>query len=129
MAAGGETGRSRRRKAISVQTTLRNVLQIGRRNSRGAGRPRTRPSTAPGDAWVDNVAVDAFNIYCRTKSGSFANPWRSLATRLDPFIQFVAGHPGPDLVVAEWGSSEDPNNPGRKAQWIADAQTMFKQPA
>ena len=32
-------------------------------------------------------------------------------------------------MVAEWGSSEDPNNPGRNSQWIADAQTMFKQPA
>ena len=41
---------------------------------------------------------------------------------LDPFMQFVAGHPGPDLVVAEWGSPEDPANPQRKAQWIADAQ-------
>jgi hypothetical protein len=52
-----------------------------------------------------------------------------LATLLDPFMTFVAGHPGPDLVLAEWGSAEDPANAQRKAQWIADAQAMFKQPA
>jgi hypothetical protein len=87
------------------------------------------PKYYPGDAWVDNIGVDAFNMYCKRKNGTFANPWRSLATLLDPFMQFVAGHPGPDLVVAEWGSVEDPSNPTRKAQWIADAQAMFKQPA
>jgi hypothetical protein len=68
-------------------------------------------------------------MYCRTKSGGFANPWRSLATILAPFMQFAAAHPGPDLVLAEWGSAEDPNQAGRKAQWIADAQQMFKDPA
>ena len=33
------------------------------------------------------------------------------------------------LYLAEWGSTEDPNQPGRKAQWIADAQALFKQPS
>ena len=87
------------------------------------------PKYYPGDQWVDDIAVDAYNMYCRTKSGGFANPWRSLATILAPFMQFASAHPGPDLVVAEWGSAEDPNQAGRKAQWIADAQQMFKAPA
>jgi hypothetical protein len=87
------------------------------------------PKYYPGDAWIDVIAIDAYNMYCRKKDGSFANPWRSLAQLLVPFMQFVAGHPDPDLVVAEWGSPEDPANPQRKAQWIADAQQMFKQSA
>jgi hypothetical protein len=87
------------------------------------------PKFYPGDAWIDAIAIDAYNMYCRTKNGSFANPWRSLATLLAPFMTFVASHPDPDLVLAEWGSPEDPSNATRKAQWIADAQAMFKQPA
>lgn len=87
------------------------------------------PKYYPGDAWTEVIALDAYNMYCRTKSGSFANPWRSLATLLDPFMQFVASHPGPELVLAEWGSSEDPSNANRKAQWINEAQALFKEPA
>jgi hypothetical protein len=87
------------------------------------------PKYYPGDAWIDVIAVDAYNMYCRKKDGSFANPWRSLATLLDPFMQFVAGHPDPNLVLAEWGSAEDPADGQRKAQWINDARALFKQPA
>jgi beta-mannanase len=87
------------------------------------------PKYYPGDAWVDVIAVDAYNLYCKRKDGQYAKPWRSLATVLDPFMQYVAQHPGIPLAVAEWGSSEDPSQPGRKAQWITDAQQVFKQPA
>ena len=90
--------------------------------------PRYAPNYYPGDNWVDDIALDVYNIYCQRKDGSFANPWRSLATLLGPFMTFVASHPGPHLVVAEWGTVEDPANPTRKAQWIADAQQLFKQP-
>jgi len=86
------------------------------------------PKYYPGDDWIDVIAVDAYNMYCRSKSGTFPNPWRSLSTVLAPFMTFVAGHPGPELVLAEWGTPEDPSNASRKAQWIADAQAMFKQP-
>jgi len=90
--------------------------------------PKYAPKFYPGDAWIDVIAIDAYNMYCRKKNGGFANPWRSLATLLQPFMDFVATHPGPDLVVAEWGTPEDPANPQRKAQWITDARQMFKQP-
>ena len=87
------------------------------------------PKYYPGDAWVDVIAIDAYNMYCRTKSGTFANPWKSLATLLTPFMQFAATHPGPALAVAEFGSPEDPANAQRKAQWINEARALFKQPA
>lgn len=87
------------------------------------------PKYYPGDAWIDAIAIDVYNMYCRKKDGTFAYPWRSLESLLGPFMTFVATHPGPDLVVAEWGSAEDPSNPNRKAQWITDARGLFKQPA
>jgi len=95
----------------------------------GSGKPaRYAPNYYPGDAWVDVLAIDAYNMYCRTKSGAWANPWRSLATILTPFMNFAAQHPGKPLVMAEFGTAEDPANPRAKAGWIADAQQMFKQP-
>jgi hypothetical protein len=87
------------------------------------------PQYYPGDAWVDVIAIDAYNMYCRAKNGTFPNPWRSLATVLAPFMTFAAQHPGPDLVMAEWGTPEDPANANRKAQWITDARALLKQPA
>jgi hypothetical protein len=48
------------------------------------------PKYYPGDDWIDVIAIDAYNMYCRKLNGSFANPWRSLATLLAPFMQFVA---------------------------------------
>lgn len=87
------------------------------------------PKYYPGDQWTEIIAVDAYNMYCRKKNGSFANPWRSLAQLLDPFMAFVAQHPGIPLVLAEWGTPEDPANASRKAQWINAAREMFKQPA
>ena len=87
------------------------------------------PKYYPGDAWVDDIAIDAYNMYCRKKNGSFANPWRSLGRRCSPRSCSSSRSPGPDLVLAEWGSPEDPAMPTGKAQWITDAQEMFKQPA
>lgn len=86
------------------------------------------PSYYPGDAWVDVIAIDAYNMYCQTKSGSWANPWRSLAQILAPFMAFANQHPGPALVVAEFGSAEDPADPSAKANWINDAGQLFKSP-
>jgi hypothetical protein len=91
--------------------------------------PKYAPAYYPGDQWVDVIALDAYNMYCRTQKGTFAYPWRSLETLIAPFMTFVAQHPGPDLVMAEWGSAEDPANGQRKAQWITDARAMFKKPA
>jgi hypothetical protein len=95
----------------------------------GSGKPaRYAPNYYPGDAYVDVIAIDAYNIYCKTKSGGWSNPWRSLETIIAPFMAFAAQHPGPTLVVAEFGSSEDPADPNAKAGWITAAEQLFKQP-
>jgi len=95
----------------------------------GLGKPaQYAPNYYPGDAWVDVIAIDAYNIYCQTKTGTWANPWRSLETILAPFMAFAANHPGIPLVVAEFGTSEDPALPNAKANWITAAGELFKQP-
>lgn len=91
--------------------------------------PQYAPSFYPGDAWVDHIAIDAYNMYCRLKDGRFYRPWRSLQQVLEPFMQFAAQHPTPSLIVAEFGTPEDPAQPQRKAQWLDEANLLFQQPA
>ena len=81
----------------------------------------------PGDAWVDGLAIDVYNWFtCRP---GVVNAWTSLQNLIEPFRQFGAAHPDKHLWLAEWGSVEDPAVPGRKAQWVRDAQALFKLPA
>ncbi len=71
----------------------------------------------PGDDAVDWIGEDAYNWFgCREgKSTS----WRSPAELIAPFASWAAGH-GKPLMLAEWGSAEDPAQPQRKAQWLRD---------
>lgn len=79
----------------------------------------------PGDDVVDVIAADAYNFYtCRGKS----EQWRSLETAITPMRNFGRAHPDKPLLLAEWGSVEDPANPNRKAQWFRDARALFKKP-
>jgi beta-mannanase len=92
------------------------------------GTTRYAPDYYPGDDVVDAIAVDAYNMYCQTKTGKWANPWRSLGQILAPFMTFAGQHPGKPLVVAEFGSPENPADATAKANWITDAENLFKQP-
>jgi hypothetical protein len=88
---------------------------------------RFGPKWYPGDNYVDAMAVDAYNWYnCRSGVNT---PWKSLESLIEDFRNFGAQHPNKILYLAEWASTEDPNQQGRKAQWIADAQALFKQPS
>lgn len=79
----------------------------------------------PGDAYVDHIAADAYNWFnCRNKQGT----WQSMAHILDGQRKFGTLHPSKGLMVMEWGVVEDPNKPGRKAQWIRDMTAMFQKP-
>jgi Glycosyl hydrolase family 26 len=82
------------------------------------------PKWYPGDAYVDAMGIDAYNWYtCRT---GIDNPWKSLEQIIKPFRDFGALHPDKELWLTEWASTEDTANPGRKAQFYADAQALFK---
>jgi plastocyanin len=77
----------------------------------------------PGDDVVDVVGADGYNWFaCPNRPGS---PWKAFAGVFTAFHTFGAAHAKP-MVIAEWGSNEDPNRPGRKAQWIAEAATQIK---
>ena len=80
----------------------------------------------PGDAYVDAIGTDAYNWYtCRT---GVKTAWMSLQQLIEGMRQFSLLHPGPELWVTEFASVEDPALPGRRAQWIADAEALFQQP-
>lgn len=80
----------------------------------------------PGDAYVDNIASDAYNWYnCRP---GINNQWRSLSWIAGWMRDFGAAHPDKGLFLTEFASHEDTSTPGRKASWINDVQQLFKQP-
>lgn len=77
----------------------------------------------PGDAYVDALGADAYTAYtCDNPQGQ----WHSLAYQISGFVTFGAQHPTKPMWLPEFGVVEDPNTPGRKAQWISDAEQLFK---
>ncbi|MCX6467510.1 MAG: hypothetical protein NTW05_28595 [Pseudonocardiales bacterium] len=80
----------------------------------------------PGDEWVDAIAGDAYNWFtCRP---GIVNAWKPLRDIIDPQRRFWLEHRSEELWLAEYGTVEDPADPGRKARWFADAQALFRTP-
>ena len=80
----------------------------------------------PGDAYVDYIAADGYNWYrCREDDGK----WRDLADVIEAHRQFGLKHPDKGLMLWEFGSAEDKQQPGRKADWFRDATALFQLPA
>jgi hypothetical protein len=80
----------------------------------------------PGDSYVDHIGADAYNWHtCRP---GITNAWKSLQQIIDPLRRFGLAHPAKGLMLPEWASAEDPNQPGRKAAWIDEARALFKKP-
>jgi hypothetical protein len=80
----------------------------------------------PGDEYVDALGADGYNFFgC---SPGLNGNWREFAEIFDPVRQFGLQHPSKPIIVAEWGSVEDPGSPGRKAQWITGARTTLQSP-
>ena len=87
---------------------------------------RYAPKWYPGDAWVDAMAIDAYNWHvCRPGQD---NAWKTLAQIIEPFREYGALHPTKPLWLAEWASWEDPAVQNRKAHWIDEASVLFAQP-
>lgn len=76
----------------------------------------------PGNAWTDAVGFDGYNWYgCVNPNG----PWVRPAYVFGAAYTFTTSV-GKPMVIAEWGTGEDPAVPGRKAQWIDDLAATIK---
>jgi putative cell wall-binding protein len=76
-----------------------------------SGRPE---AFYPGDEWVDWIGADPYNFFTRDKK------WQSFSAVAGAFHTWGAARHKP-LVLAEWGTEEDPAVPGRKAAWFTEA--------
>jgi hypothetical protein len=81
----------------------------------------TAPQFYPGDAYVDWIASDGYNWY----PGRSGGKWKSFGDIFSAFYAWAAPH-GKPLMIAETGAQEDPADPGRKAQWLADAAAWLQ---
>ncbi|WP_315095853.1 hypothetical protein [uncultured Cellulomonas sp.] len=77
----------------------------------------------PGDDVVDRVGLNAYNWFgC---SAHKVTDWRSLARVTADFRAWAQAR-GKTPLLAEFGTVEDPAQPTRKAQWLTDAFTLFR---
>ena len=81
-----------------------------------AGRGNGVEPYYPGPALVDWVAADGYNFYTCANHRN----WRSFDQIFAPFLAWGA-RAGKPLMIAEFGSLQDPARPQRQAQWLADA--------
>ena len=88
----------------------------------GTGSGPTADALYPGDDVVDRVGLDVYNWFGCSPGASAG--WSSVATQATPFRRFGQAH-GKPLVIAEWGSVEDPVDPSRKAAWLTDAMATW----
>jgi hypothetical protein len=80
----------------------------------------------PGDSYVDAIGADAYNWFsCRPSAPN--TPWMSVEQLIAGMKAFSLLHTSQELWVTEFASVEDPGTPGRRAQWISDAETLFQQ--
>lgn len=92
----------------------------------GAQDRRDAAKWYPGDDYVDAMGADAYNWFnCRE---GIDTAWWTLERIIKPFRDFGAAHPGKELWLTEWASADDPLNPGRKGEWLGQAQALFKRP-
>jgi plastocyanin len=76
----------------------------------------------PGDDVVDVVAADGYNWFgCEHHPG----PWREFDQIFQRFYEFGVDH-GKPMVVAEYGTGEDDEVEGKKAQWFTNAGEILK---
>lgn len=76
----------------------------------------------PGDDVVDWLGLDAYNWYGCMDNGQ--DTWRPMTQIAQTFRDFGAAHRKP-LMLAEWGSVEDPADPNRKAAWLHESMSAL----
>ncbi len=71
----------------------------------------------PGDRYVDWIGTDAYN-FGGCKAG--VSGWRSLSAAAGAFYQWASAR-GKPLLLAEFGSAPDRDDPDRQADWLQQA--------
>lgn len=74
----------------------------------------------PGDDWVDDVGPDGFNWYGCGPSSDDVPTWRRLRDVMQGGLEFARRH-SKHVVLPEFGTTVDPQDPTRKPAWIRDA--------
>ncbi|MBB2923355.1 PKD domain-containing protein [Cellulomonas cellasea] len=82
----------------------------------------TADALYPGDDVVDQIALDAYNWFGCAANGQTV--WSSMSRTASAFRAFGQAH-GKELIIAEWGSVEDPAVPGRKAAWLRESMATL----
>jgi hypothetical protein len=76
----------------------------------------------PGDEYVDYLGADGYNWYlCEGRD----DPWTEFDWIFQQFYDYGVAH-GKEMVVAEYGTGEDPADPDRKANWFINATATLK---
>ncbi|WP_416973427.1 glycoside hydrolase family 26 protein [Streptomyces sp. 4F14] len=78
----------------------------------------------PGDDYVDWVAYNQYNYYRCHKAG-----WLSFAQTQRATHDWVRENISDDkpLMLSEFGTANDPDRPGRQADWYAEVPSVLKQ--
>jgi hypothetical protein len=76
----------------------------------------------PGDDVVDWIGADAYNFGACTSS---LPPWRPFTQIAGAFYSWGSQR-GKPLLLAEWGTADDPATPGRQADWLRDAAATMQ---
>jgi hypothetical protein len=105
-------------RAVFAARGVRNVQFAWITTTGAYARAGVADAFYPGDAAVDWIGVDVFNWFDCNRGRPAA--WRSLHELTAQFAAWARPHRKP-LILAEWGSVEDPARPGRKAAWIRDS--------
>jgi len=77
----------------------------------------------PGASYVDRLGVDCYNWFASTTKPKA--PWRSFQQIVQSAYDYSVSK-SKVLWVCETATLEDPNQPGRKAQWISDMGATLK---
>jgi hypothetical protein len=85
-----------------------------------SGQAAEVESMYPGDDVVDWIASDPYNFF---EDGD----WIPLGDEMQAWYLWAsANHPSKPLAFSEWGSKEDPDDPGRKAAWFHEALATLR---
>ncbi|MFH8615295.1 glycoside hydrolase family 26 protein [Streptomyces sp. NPDC017979] len=81
------------------------------------------PKLYPGDAYVDWIAYDRYNYYrCHDTE------WESFAETQEVVHRWIRQHLSADkpLMLAEFGTADDPDRPQRQAEWYEEVPRVVK---